>query len=92
MERLECWIGDEGKTLVARHKTNQNIDVKKHFDRNHIVKNIGKHLYGLQTQNVKLGKNVISHIQKCMKYTFTKNQGDPSGMAENLKANAPPVW
>ena len=30
--------GDGDNTLIARLKTNSNIDMKKRFDKNHIVK------------------------------------------------------
>ncbi|KAL4220167.1 hypothetical protein ACF0H5_020576 [Mactra antiquata] len=86
---IEIVEGDGDKTLISRMKTHQNIDLKKRFDRNHVVKNIGKHLYNLPNQKIKISKNVISHIQKCLKYVFAKNQGDPTGMAENLRAIIP---
>lgn len=61
--------------------------MKKRFDRNHIVKNIGKSMFALQER--KLSKSVIMHIQKCLKYMFAKNQGYRVGMEENLKALVP---
>ena len=48
---VEYIEGDGDNTLIARLKTNLNINMKKRFDRNHIVKNIGKRLYALQASN-----------------------------------------
>ena len=87
---VEYLEGDGDNTLVARLKTNSNIDMKKRFDKNHIVKNIGKHMYALHAEKgIRLSKNVIMHIQKCLKYDFAKNQGDKDGLQENLKAIIP---
>ena len=70
---VEYIEGDGDNTLIARLKTNLNINMKKRFDRNHIVKNIGKRLYALQaSKKVKVSKAVIIHIQKCVKYSFAK--------------------
>ena len=35
---VEYLEGDGDNTLIARLKTNSNIDMKKRFDKNHIVK------------------------------------------------------
>ncbi|KAL4222716.1 hypothetical protein ACF0H5_018757 [Mactra antiquata] len=40
---VEIVEGDGDNTLISRMKTHQNIDLKKRFDRNHVIKNIGKH-------------------------------------------------
>lgn len=53
--------GDGDNTLIARLRSDLNM--KKRFDRNHIVKNIGKSMFALQEK--KLSKSVIMHIQKC---------------------------
>lgn len=55
--------GDGENTLIARLKSDLNISMKKRFDRNHIVKNIGKSMFALQEKQ--LSKSVIMHIQKC---------------------------
>lgn len=82
MEYLE---GDGDNTLIANLRTELNINMKKRFDKNHVVKNFTKSLYQLKTQKgVKLSKTVILHLEKCLKYTFAKNQGDKEGMEENL--------
>lgn len=87
---IEYLEGDGDTTLMARLKRNQNIDIKKRFDKNHVVKNVGKSLYALQSdKNMKLSRSVILHLQKCLKYAFAKNQGDQTGMADNLKALIP---
>ena len=87
---VEYIEGDGDNTLIARLKTNLNINMKKRFDRNHIVKNIGKRLYALQASNkVKLSKSLVIHLQKCLKYAFAKNQGDKTGLEDNLKAIVP---
>ena len=87
---VEYLEGDGDNTLIARLRTDLNISMKKRFDRNHIVKNVGKSLYSLHAEKgVKLSKNVIVHIQKCLKYVFARNQGDEEGMAANLKALIP---
>lgn len=84
---VEYLEGDGDNTLIARLKSDLNISMKKRFDRNHIVKNIGKSMFALQEK--KLSKSVIMHIQKCLKYIFAKNQGNRVGMEENLKALIP---
>ncbi|XP_053385649.1 uncharacterized protein LOC128545990 [Mercenaria mercenaria] len=87
---IEYLEGDGDNTLIARLKSNLNLTMKKRFDRNHVVKNIGKRLYMLHGEKgVKLSKNVIVHIQKCLKYVFAKNQSDDTGMKENLRAIIP---
>lgn len=52
-------------------------------DRDHIVKNIGKNFYAVKK---KLSKSVIQDIHKCLKYAFDINEGDKTGMDENLRA------
>lgn len=52
---VEYIEGDGDNTLIARLRTNLNIEMKKRFDRNHIVKNVGKHLLNLQTKLKKAG-------------------------------------
>ena len=64
---VEYLEGDGDNTLIARLRNNQNIQMKKRFDRNHIVKNVGKSLYALQAKSVKLSKMVILHLEKCLK-------------------------
>ena len=87
---VEYLEGDGDNTLIARLKSNMNLNMKKRFDKNHAVKNIGKNLYALNAEKgVKLNKSVILHIQKCLKYTFAKNQGDKTGVRENLSAVIP---
>ena len=87
---VEYLEGDGDNTLIARLKTELNLNMKKRFDRNHIVKNIGKSMYQLSAEKgVKLSKIVIMHLQKCVKYIFAKNQGDPEGMLANLQALIP---
>lgn len=94
-ELKECGVniefveGDGDNTLLARVKKELNITLKKRFDRNHVVKNVGKSLYALQSKNKKLSKTVILHVQKCLKYAFAKNQGDEKGLEENLRAIVP---
>lgn len=83
--QVEYLEGDGANTLIAKLKKDLNINMKKRFDRNHIVKNVGKSLWALHyDKTVKLSKNVITHIEKCLKYTFAKNQGDKAGMEKNL--------
>lgn len=65
-------------------------NLKKRYDRNHVVKNIGKILYSLQSsKKTKLSKSVVQHIQKCLKYCLAKNQGNKYGLKENLLAIIP---
>jgi hypothetical protein len=82
---VEVLDGDGDTTMLAHIKSDLNMTLKKRYDRNHIVKNIGKNLYALK----KISKTVIQHLQKCIKYVLAKNQGDKTGMKENLKAIIP---
>ncbi|XP_060553342.1 uncharacterized protein LOC132714462 isoform X2 [Ruditapes philippinarum] len=87
---VEYIEGDGDTTLLARLKNNQNISLKKRFDKNHIMKNIGKSLYSLQSQKgVKLSKNTIIHLQKCISYALSKNSGNEVALQENLCAIVP---
>lgn len=69
---VEYLEGDGDNTLIARLKSDLNISMKKRFDRNHIVKNIGKSMFALQER--KLSKSLIMHIQKCLKYILLNLQ------------------
>lgn len=81
--------GDGDNTLVTRIKNDLGITVKKLLDKNHVIKNIGKRLYALQgTKGVKLSKNTVSHLQKCIKYALAKNQRKED-LEENLRAILP---
>ncbi len=87
---VEYLEGDGDNTLIARLRSELNITMKKRFDKNHVVKNIGKSLYALAgMKGVRLSKSVIAHLQKCLKYAFAKHQGDKEGLEENLKALVP---
>jgi len=44
---IEIIEGDEDNTLISRLKSDLNMTVQKRFDRNHVVKNIDKTLYGI---------------------------------------------
>lgn len=86
---VEYIKGDGDSTLLSRMRS-KNKRIKKRYDKNHIIKNIGKHLYQLSTsKKVKLSKVVVAHLQKCLKYCFAKNQGDKFGLEENLRAIIP---
>jgi hypothetical protein len=87
---VEYLEGDGDNTIMSKIKSDLNINMKKRFDKNHVVKNVTKSLYQLKAEKgVKLTKTVISHIEKCLKYVFAKNQGDKDGMEENLRALVP---
>ncbi|WAR09108.1 hypothetical protein MAR_019066 [Mya arenaria] len=87
---VEILEGDGDNTLISRLKTNLNLEMKKRFDKNHVVKNIGKHLRTLQSKKgLKLSVNAITHISKCVSYAFSKHQGDKVGLEDNLKAINP---
>ncbi|XP_060555893.1 uncharacterized protein LOC132716601 [Ruditapes philippinarum] len=76
----------ERKLLKSKH----NISLKKKYDKNHMIKNLGKSFYGLQNEKgIKISKITISHLQKCVSYALSKNCGDLHGLQENLKAIIP---
>ena len=81
--------GDGDSSLIARLRQELKLKIKKRFDKNHIIKNIGKALYELPKAKVKISKAVILHFQKCIKYIFAKHQGNAKGLEENLKALVP---
>ena len=81
--------GDGDSTVIARIRDQLGLLVRKKFDRNHVVKNVGKALYSLQNKKVKISKSVIEHLKKCLKYAFAKNQGEPERLSANLKALVP---
>lgn len=87
---VEYLEGDGDTTLIARLRNNLNIEMKKRFDRNHVVKNVGKSLYALHSnKQVKLSKTTILHIEKCLKYAFATNQGEVEALRDNLKGIIP---
>ena len=87
---IEIIEGDGDNTTISRLKSELGICVKKRLSKNHVVKNIGKQSYSLYNdKSVKINKTVIIHLQKCLKYIFTKNQGNKKGLEENLKALIP---
>lgn len=47
---IEGIEGDSDNTVIARIKTELNISLKKKFDKNHVLKNIGKSLYALHAE------------------------------------------
>ena len=70
---VEYLEGDGDNMLKARIKGNLNLTLKKRFDKNYIVKNVGKWLYQLASEKrLKLSKYVKIHIEKCLKYVFLK--------------------
>lgn len=78
---VEFIEGDGDNTLIIRLKHDHDIDMKKHFDKNHVVKNIGKYLYSLAIEKgVKMSKTVIC---KCVFATSSPR------MEANLKAPVP---
>lgn len=82
--------GDGDNTLISRIKKDLNIEVKKRFDKNHILKNITKSLYTLaEGKTVKISKMVILHLKKCLSYCFARNVNDFAGMKKNLQAIIP---
>lgn len=81
----EVLEGDGDTTMLAHIKTDLNRTLKKPYDRNHIVKNIGKNLYAVK----KLSKSVMQYLQQCLKYAFAKNAGDKTGIEENIRAKIP---
>ncbi|XP_053402201.1 uncharacterized protein LOC123555937 isoform X3 [Mercenaria mercenaria] len=87
---VEILEGDGDNTLLARLKSKHGISLKKKYDKNHVIKNLGKSLYGLQNEKgIKISKISISHIQKCVSYALSKNSGDLHGLQENLRAIIP---
>ena len=64
--------------------------MNKRYDRNHVVKNVGKSLYALHyKKGVKLSKIVIFQLKKCLKYAFARNQGIKEALRDNLKTLVP---
>lgn len=87
---VEIIEGDGDNTLIARLKSQCGLSVVKRLDKNHCVKNIIKTLYDLRNSKVvKISNQIIQHLSKCIKYIFSKNQGDKEGMRENLVALVP---
>ena len=87
---VEIIEGDGDNTLLARLKSKHGISLKKRYDKNHVIKNLGKSLYGLQNEKgIKLSKITISHLQKCVSYALSKNSGNLIELQENLKAIIP---
>jgi len=86
---IEIFEGDGDNTLISRLNNDLNMTVQKRFDRNHVVKNIGK-TYGIHhNKNKKTDQNTIKHLQRCLKYCFAKNQGNPLKLRENVQALIP---
>lgn len=47
---VEYLKGDGDNTLISRLKTNSDISIKKRFDKDHIVRNIGKQVFALHAK------------------------------------------
>lgn len=45
---VEYIEGNGDNTLIARLRSELNLEMKKRFNKNHVVKNIGKCLFSLQ--------------------------------------------
>lgn len=72
VEKIE---GDGDTTLIARPKIECGLSVVKDW-----TKITVKPVYKLHNLNVvKISNQVISHLSKCIKYMFAKNQGDGEG-------------
>lgn len=48
---VEYIEGDGDNTLIARLRSELNLEMKKRFDKNNVVKNIGKCLFSLKGKN-----------------------------------------
>ena len=81
--------GDGDNTLIARAKNQLGVTITKKLDKNHCIKNIVKSFYELRSEKVKISNQVITHLAKCLKYCFAKNQGNVDNMRENLIALVP---
>lgn len=81
-------IEDDGdKTIVAQLEKILDWVLKCKLDRNHYITNIVKILNVQRNkQEVSLSNQVIQHLHNCIKYIFSKNNGDVDGMRDNLKA------
>jgi hypothetical protein len=77
--------GDGDNTVIARAKNELGVAITKKLDKNHCIKNIAKSFYDLKSK-VKISNQVITHLTKCLKYVFAKNQGNVQNMRENLTA------
>lgn len=87
---VEIIEGDGDNTLLARLKSKHGISLKKKYDKNHVMKNLGKSLYSLQNEKgIKISKITIAHLQKCVSYALSKNSGDLTGLQDNLRAIVP---
>ena len=75
--------GDGDSSMMARLREH-GYDVKKKYDKNHAVKNVTSAMYKL-----KMSKDVIAHIEKCLKYAIEQNRGDAEGLKENILAIIP---
>ncbi len=81
--------GDGDSSMMAKLKEH-GYDITKKYDKNHVVKNITSSMYKLQKEKgIKLSKDVISHIEKCLKYALEQNKGNPIGLKENILAIIP---
>ena len=86
---VEYIEGDGDSTMMARVR-NKYPHLKKRYDKNHVVKNVGKNFLGLQaSKKAKISRDTKRHIQKCLTYTLSKNQGDKDGLKENLESLIP---
>ncbi|XP_044594135.1 uncharacterized protein LOC123271775 isoform X2 [Cotesia glomerata] len=80
-------IGDEDSSMIAAVRAdNPTKKFHKLSDKNHLAKNFGKELYGMQSKYKELTrKNVIPHLKKCFTYAVSQNKGKSEQLAVNLK-------
>ncbi len=83
-------IEGDGDSSVEAKLRDAGFKIQKKFDKNHIVKNITTQLYNVaKDRSLKLSKDTISHIEKCLKYALASNKKKPEELRENLLALIP---
>ena len=87
----KCNVGinimDEDSTTVARLRQNNDHDINKWSNLNHIKKHLGNSLWKLNAKVLKSG--AIVWLQRCFTYVVRRNKNNPSVLKENLLAIVP---
>lgn len=82
-------IRDEGSSVIAAVRKENDVFIHKLADKNHLVKHFTSELYELGKKFKELNKkDVINHIKKCFTYAIAQNKGQSTQLA-NILHNIP---
>lgn len=79
-------VGDDDTTTIAKVRQQIDPNIEKASDKNHVRKNLGNALYGLQKKHKSLTVRVITSLQKNFDYAVMQHRNNPEHLAAALQA------